>query len=909
MSRRLLLVAGIVACGPRPTAPIPLKPEPAIVDATLVEPPPPAALEPPQPTLRLPKNFVPAHYAPRLVIDPSKPTFDGAIAITGDVAERSAVIWLHAWKLDVTSAIARAGGREVPLVATPRGEDLLELRAQAPLDPGRWTLALEFRGRFEAIATTGVFRQTVAGASYVYTQFESTFARRAFPCVDEPDTKVPWKLTLDVPKHLVAVANTPPEKEDPLGADLKRIEFATTRPMPSYLVAFGVGPFEIVDAGKSRTGVPIRILTLARRAAEGAWAAKTTAPLLEALEDWFGTPYPYEKLDMLAIPITVGFGAMENAGLVTFTETLILHDPVKASKERQHRWVVVAAHEIAHQWFGNLVTMQYWDDIWLNEGFASWMAAKVTAKIDPTYRDDAGELETRNGALHADALVSARRIRQPIETPDDIYTAFDGITYSKGASVLNMFERHVGAATFQQGVRDYLKARAWGNATSKDFVSAIATAANGKAGDIEAAFSSFLDRPGAPELTATIACDRGSASVALAQRRYVPPGAPAPAPQSPWLIPVCVAYDKAGTRGEACTMLAAETGTLELPSKTCPRWVMPNVDGRGYFRTAYTTAQVTALRDEAWDKLSWNERRAVYFDVETAVTTGRLSLQLGLSFIPKLLAGNDRFTIRHALGLATGLEGLVPDNLRDKYEYWLRAKFGPGATQIGFAPKDTDSLDSETTRSSLVGAVAWHGRDGALIAEAVRLADRWRELPHAIRGLVLKIAVDARPDLFEQIRREVVTEPDRKRRLDMIHALGQVRDPIRRRRALELVLDPKLDIRETQALLFDGSTDANRAAGRAFFRQHEQALIKRVPASGPNSSAAGFAYLFTNACKADERDAIAAYVTKTFAGLAGGPRTVKQAIEGMDQCIARRKLLETEVKAWLAGIRILKGKK
>ncbi len=896
----LLAVAAAISCGPPPPSAVP----PPVPKTDPVVTPTSDALAPAKPTLRLPTNFVPASYAAKLTIDPSKPTFAGSIAIAGSVSEKSSLFWLHGTRLTVSRAIARKAGVEVQMAVTAHAkEELLEVRPEQPLDAGEWTFAFDYSGSFDTNNTAGAFKQTVAGKPYVYTQLEATYARRVFPCVDEPDNKVPWRLTLDVPASLVAVGNTP-ATETPIEGGMKRVEFAQTKPLPTYLIAFGVGPFEIVDAGKTRNGTPVRIIALANRGPDAAWAAKTSVPLVEALEDWFGMPYPYEKLDMLSIPLTVGFGAMENAGLITYTETLILLEP-KASRERQHRWVLVAAHEIAHQWFGNYVTMKFWDDIWLNEGFANWMEYKVTGKIDPSYRDELAELDMRNGALDADALVSARRIRQPIETPDDIANAFDGITYNKGASVLNMFERYVGAATFQQGVRDYLKSRAFGNATSKDFVASIAAAAGGKLGDIEAAFASFLDRPGAPELTATIACN-GAPAVRLTQQRYLPAGAPTPPAQGPWSIPVCVAYDDRGKRAETCTLLTTETGSLPLPAKSCPRWVMPNVDGRSYYRVAYTQQQMATLRDEAWEKLSWKERRAVFFDVNSNVSNGKAPLQLALSFIPKLLVGNDRFTIEPALGLANGVEWLVPDELRGKYEHWLRTTFSAGATAAGFEPRADDTLDTEKTRNGLIATVAWSGRDPALVAEAVKLAARYRELPQAIRGLVLSIAVDANPALFEQVRRDLYTETDRPRRGEMLTALGNVRDPKLHARALELALDPKLDIRETRSLFGSGSTEANREASRAFFVKHTQKILARVPPDGTAGQVSGFAWLFVGTCKAERRDEVVGYMTKTFASLPGGARTVKQATEALDQCIARRKIIDHEVRAWLSGMRLPK---
>ncbi len=877
---------------------------PAVVTSKPVEPivATPRGGESPQPTLRLPKNFVPTGYVARLDIDPAKTTFDGSIAISGVIGQPSSVIWLHGYHLKVSRATATKAASEVAITVTPRGDDLLELRAPAPLEPGDWTLMLDYAGELDLLSTTGAFKQVVGGASYVYTQLEATYARRVFPCVDEPDNKVPWKLTLDVPGKLVAVSNTPIASEAALAGGKRRVEFAKTKPLPSYLLAFGVGPFEIVDGGKTKGGTPVRILTLAKRAADGAYAAKTTAKLLELTEDWFGMPYPYEKLDMLTIPVTVGFGAMENAGLITFTETLMLLDPKAASKARQHAWIRVASHEIAHQWFGDLVTMAYWDDIWLNEGFANWLETKTAFAFDPTWHDELGELDMRNSALGADSIVSARQIRQPINSADDILTAFDGITYDKGASILRMFENYVGPAVFQKGVRDYLTSKAYGNATSADFAAAISKAANK---DVSAAFATFLDQAGAPQLTVTQTCS-GTPTLNLEQQRYLPAGSGAATATKPWLLPVCVVYEKAGKRAEACTLVDDPTDRLALDQTACPRWVMPNANGRGYYRVAYTAAQLTSLRDDAWPELTWNERRAIFNDVVVAAGQGKLPLMLALSFVPKLLVGNDRFTVPLALELPTGLDSWVPNELRGKYEAWLRATFGPGAVVAGLMPKDTDTLDIQSTRSALIGAVAWTAREPKLVDDAVALAGKWHELPQSVRGLVLTIAADVRPELFARILKDVRSEPDRTHREEMFVALSSTRDPRRQLEALALILDPKLDIRETLDMVWGGANEDSAAVARRFFKEHKGEILARLPKDLVTNPVAGYARLFTGTCKAEQRDEITAYVQKEFSSLPGGKRVVDQAIESMNQCIARRAVLEPELRGWLTGVKIPK---
>ena len=895
---RIGLVALLVACSSPvpPVAPAPPAPAPAAVARAA---PPDRGLEPPAPTLRLPRNFLPTGYAATLSVDPAAAGFDGAIAITGEVAQRSSVIWLHGHQLAVKRASASRAGAEVAMTVAPHGDELLELRAASPLDPGSWTLAIEYSGTYDPLNTTGAFKQVVAGAPYVYTQFEALYARRVFPCFDEPDNKVPWQLTLDVPAGMVAVSNTPVASERPLEGGRKRVAFARTRPLSSYLIAFGVGPFDVVDAGTSHGGTPVRIIAMKGRGPDAAWAAHTSARLIDLLEEFFGSPFPYDKMDMLAIPMTVGFGAMENAGLITYAESILLIDPKHSSRRREYDWIGVAAHELAHQWFGDLVTTAWWDDIWLNEGFATWVARKISARFEPAWHEELAEIGDRTGALGNDGLMSARQVRQPIASADDILNAFDGITYEKGASVLNMFEGFLGPEVFGRGVRGYIAQHALGNATSTDFAAAISSAAGR---DIGGAFSSFLEQPGAPELTQALVCDRDRRPrVAVTQQRYIPPGAPVPPATRPWIVPVCVAFDRGGARGETCELVSTASAEIELDAPACPRWVMPNLDGRGYYRIAYTEPQVTTLRDLAWQQLKPTERRALYADVETAATQGRLPLALALSFAPRQLAAGDRFSIDEALGVPLRLRRFVPEELRPRYEAWLRRTFAPAAHRAGLAPRDGEALDVELVRSNLAGIAGSVGRDPALFADAVKLAGHWRDLPEGIRDRVLELAADASPAAFERLLHEVFAETDRGRRRDVINALAGVRDVAHQTAALGLVLDDRLDIRDTAGVLFGAEEEANRVAAQRYFQDHKDAILKRLPSDGTVNSQAWLAGLFTSSCAADRRGEIVDYVNTTFAGMPGGARTVKQLIEGMDQCIARRKLMEPEIRSWLAG--------
>jgi len=862
----------------------------------------PAKVADDTPTLRLPKTFVATGYTATLKIDPTKPTFTGKVVIDGTITVATNVVWLHAKDLEFSVVLAPG----TPTL-TKHGEDLIALRFDQPVQPGAFSMTFEYTAKLEPTSTAGAFVQKVNGASYVYTQLEAIYARRVFPCIDEPDSKVPWQLTLEVPKGNLAVGNTPIAKESE-ASGWRRVELAKTKPLPTYLIAFGIGPFDVVDAGKTKGGVPVRIVTLKGRGPDAAFAAQSTAKILGLVETWFGSPYPYEKLDILTIPLTIGFGAMENAGLITSGESFMLFDPKTMSQQQRNTYVIFAGHEIAHQWFGDLVTMAWWDDLWLNEGFANWLERKITAQFDPAWGYELSEYDEHQYALGADSLVTARRVRQPITTVEDIESAFDGITYSKGSAVLSMFENFVGPSVFQKGVREYIKARSWGNATSADFVSAISAAA-GK--DLAPAFSSFLDQVGAPEIDTKLVCAKGSVKLEVTQQRHVAPGSPLPTTQQTWQIPLCVAFESAGKRATTCSLFTETSGTVALPTKTCPRWTMPNVDGNGHYRVRYTQQQARALRDEAWEKLSAAEQRSVFADVHGMVTARdrRLPLQLALSFVPKLLAKANRFVVNDALSVPWSVERTVPSDLADKYAYYMRRTFGPGAAKLGLVPGAKETLDDETLRTSLVSAVAWHGRDPDLVAKALELVGNWRDLPASTRGLVLQIAVDADANIAAKIMRDVKTEQDRARRQEMIAALASQRDAKRYDAALELVLDPVLDIRETMAIVWGTTTEATRATAERFLRINEAKILSKFPTDAVLGLSGGFASVLAGSCDPAKRDEAKAYATAHYAKLPGGPMVIDQVFEEMDKCIANREFVLPQLRAWLGGMRLPKPAK
>lgn len=841
----------------------------------------------------MPRNFLPTEYRVRLAIDPASAGFHGSIEIDGELRERSARIWLHGRGLKVSAAKVVRGDRSLP-VEVAASDDFLSLHPAEPLDAGRYTLALDYDAEFD-LEGGGVYKRTFEDNVYVATQFEPFRARRGFPCFDEPDNKVPWQLTLDVPRALLAVANASAVSETVLDAATKRVRFAPTKPLPSYLVAFAVGPYEIVDLGKTRSGTPMRIITVKGRANDARWAAETTPRILALLEDYFGTPYPFEKLDQLSRPLQTG-GAMEHPGLVGYGIGILLHDPARITHRQRATWISIASHELAHQWFGDLVTNAWWDDLWLNEGFASWLGAKIQADLEPSWRSELIDNDHRNTALRADSEGTARRVRQPIATPGDIFEAFDAITYEKGQSVLAMFEHAIGPERFRDGVRAYVAAHRFGNATSADFIAALSRVAGH---DLAPAFGTFLDQAGAPMVRAEVRCETGRpATLQLSQRRYVLPGSQAAAPDQPWHIPVCIAYDRSGARGETCTELTTPGTELALDTKACPAWVYANAGGRGYYRTSLSEAALAALRERGWKLLTPVERLAVFQDADALATIGEIDVGVELSFVPRLLSEKHRFAVSAAVRAATQARWVVDPARLPQIDAWIRKTFGPAARALSWRARSGDDLDAEEARIALVPLVAWSG-DPGLRAAAVQLAADWRTLPMVNRSGVLAVAADADRRTFDRMLAAAPVEKDPELQSDLQRALVQMIDEDKLRKVLALTWDRRLGRFEAYRLVGAGTTPAARRVVAAYFRDHLKQLLERFPDKG-DGDPAYLASVFLGGCEATQRDDVSAFVRTTFGGYKDSERIIAQGLEGLDSCIALRRLLAPRYEAWLA---------
>ncbi|HEX2686175.1 MAG TPA: M1 family metallopeptidase, partial [Kofleriaceae bacterium] len=576
----------------------------------------------PVPQGPLPADVRPTHESLALDIDPARERFGGTADLALRLAHPRDILWLHGRGLAVSSAtIALASGAK--LVAhweevDPNGVVRVSLPRAVS---GDVTLHVAFDAAYDA-QLVGVYRVKSASGMAVFSKFEAIYARRAFPCFDEPAFKVPFDITLTVPNADVVVGNMPVVQESPGGAGRKLVRFATTPPLPSYLVAFAVGPFDtrattLAPGAVRRVPLPLGAVALRGRGKDTAYALAEESAVIAEQERYFGVAFPYPKLDLVAVP-DFQSGAMENAGAITFRDSQLLVDDQVTSLDQRIDVANVLAHETAHQWFGDLVTMPWWDDLWLNEGFATFLATRTLEAVRPEFEAELRAASRTNMVMSADSLTSSRRIRQPIETTHDITNAFDAITYEKGAAVLAMLEHFIGDEPFRRGLHDFLVAHATGNATTDELVQALA-AASGK--ELRPLVGSFLDQPGVPVVGARLRCEAGHGWVELTQARWRPVGSPIPE-DALWTIPVCVRAGIATGTEKACTLLAARTGALELSG--CAGWIMPNAQAAGYYRSTLSAEDLAHLRDRGTRQLSVVERVMLAHDLEAAFRSAAL---------------------------------------------------------------------------------------------------------------------------------------------------------------------------------------------------------------------------------------------------------------------------------------------
>ena len=851
---------------------------------------------PQPPTLRLPTDAVPSRYKLELTLDPAKTEFSGEVTIDLKISKATGIVWLNQSHLSVSAASVDQSGAKRVAKIVPGGDDYVGFEFDQPLAVGVARLRVEFTGKVNLKAGAGVFLSKRNDDRYLYTQFEPIDARAAFPCFDEPSFKVPWQLTLHIPTEQTAVSNTSVESERVEGA-LKRVVFRQTTPLPSYLVAFGVGPFEFVDAGKAgRNKVPVRIVVPRGDGPRAKYAAQVTAEIITKLEEYFDIPYPFEKADQMSIPISFG-GAMENPGLVTYDAGILLAPPQgEDTPQRQRTYAIVAAHELSHQWFGDLVTMAWWNDTWLNESFATFMEQRMVAEWKPEWQTKVSDQSSRNYAMWIDRLASTRRINQPIEAKSDIASAFDGITYQKGGAVLNMFERSMGAEKFRQAVRFYLNKHAHANGTAQDFLDALGEMGGPK---VPASFKTFLQQPGSPEIQMSLKCDGTAARIDMQQERFLPLGSTSAEKQS-WQVPVCIAYDNGGKRATECTTLEGKTGTVKLKSKSCPAWFLGNADESGYYYTRYDAPVLMKLVENRAN-LTLAEQAGLFGELDNVMRAGRLPVSEGLQLAVQLKDEPKRQIAESAVQFAGVSIAFLPEKLRTKYEQYVRENFGARARKLGWLHKDGEGEDDRLLRPVLTAFVAKDGEDPELIASAKELANNWLDTRQSLPAdtfypIFNAAARNGDVALYEKILKVARSEKDEFFLQALIGALGSFRSKELVERNLKLFLDGSFDVRLSTSLIFgaQGSPEIARLP-LEFVKANYDAVVAALPTAAGSDYAAYLPQTAGFACSSGEAQEVQEFFGPKVAKLNGGPRNLSQLLESIKLCEVRKKVQQPDL--------------
>jgi len=556
-----------------------------------------------------------------------------------------------------------------------------------------------------------------------------------------------------------------------------------------------------------------------------------------------------------------------------------------------------------HQWFGDLVTTKWWNDVWLNEAFATWMGEKITDRFRPEWNVPVADQNDKSGAMGEDSRVSARRIREPVNNKDDIANAFDGITYQKGAAVIHMFEQYVGEATFRKGVQDYLRKFADRNATADDFLGSISQAA-GK--DVAPAFSSFLDQPGVPLVTVDLRCDGETPRLELRQQRSLPLGSTGSAAQA-WKIPMCVSYSTSDTqRTRECNLVQEAQASWPLrQAKSCPQWLLANDGEVGYYRTLYRGDLLTRLLEGGGKRLTEAERVGLIQEVRDLTAGGQLPVQHVLRLVPEFVSDPSRFVVTNVMFIASAVNGNVPEDLRANYARFIEKVFGTTARQLDWTPKAGESQDTQLLRAAVVGFVAREGADPTLRVEAKNLAARWIDDRSAIApGLIGEVLNTASAfgdrAWFDRLVAAAKVTQDPAEGQALIGALGQFRDPSIIESSFSLLLKDDFDIRRTVGLLFGPlSYWKTRELPYAWVKQNYDALSARLPRMVETDMTAFLPFTATGDCSANSAADAEAFFKDKMAQAVGGPRNLAQALESIRLCAVRREAQQAGLAEFL----------
>jgi aminopeptidase N len=849
-----------------------------------------SAIPVPSAAQRLPRNVTPEHYD--LVITPNlaEATFAGDETIRVTIQDSTRDVTLNA--ADVTfDRVTIAQDRQEQTAAINANAALEQVTFQVPrpLHPGPASIHISYKGALTD-QLRGLYLSKTEKRRYAVSQLEATDARRMFPGFDEPAFKATFSLTAIIDRSDVAISNGAVTSDTPGPTPGKHtVVFDTTPRMSTYLVALAVGDFVCREG--SADGIPIRVCATPDKRELTGFSLQAAEQNLTFFNRYYGIKYPFKKLDIVGVP-DFAAGAMENTAAIFYRESLLLSDPSQATEQSRKLTAEILAHEMAHQWFGDLVTMQWWDDIWLNEGFASWMATKPLKAWNPAWHSELDEVSANQRALALDSLASTRAVRTTANTPAEINELFDAIAYEKGAAVLRMIEGYVGENAFREGVNAYIRQFKYANARAEDFWTTMARA-TGK--PVDKVMPSFVDQPGAPLVSMETQCASGKGAEALKQERYRSLTQAARPSSETWKIPVCLRLPDGSSR---CDILGDSAGTMPLP--TCPSWVLGNAGGIGYYRVGYPAEAIARIASDI-SRTTPGERIALLADEWALVRAGKHDVTTYLELASALTDERNDVVMRALLERLEWIEQYLTANAsRAKYREWIQRLLAPARIEVGWTAAASEAAERKALRAEVMETLGEAGRDPEVLAKARALAEQLLDNPTAIdptlrKTIVHLAAINGDARLYDRYlaRARAVTEPEEHYRY--LYALARFSDPALTRRTIGLLLSPQVRTQDTG--IFAANLLANPDAGELawmLLRERWTDLQKKIGAFGGTTAIVASLRSFCGHDKAAE-------VRRFFADHPApeAQRTLQQTLEEVEMCGSLASAQAPKLAGWL----------